>query len=700
MKRPAPTNPAPPVPASRLAAEGASHRRYRIALWVALVLVLVAYSDSLHNSFHFDDSHVIVTNLYIRSLGNIPRFFVDAYTFSSLPANATYRPIVSLTLAIDYWVGHGLNPVPFHCSQILYLVVLGALLVVFFRHLLETAGWGSVARWAALAAAALYCLHPVNTEPMNSISARSDILSTLGIAAAFVVAIRFPRQRRYGYYLIPMALGCLAKAPAAAFAPLYLVYLLFFERDLAPSRWLSASERHKFFSAIWESIPAFVTAFVFGILDIVLSPHWKPGGADKITYLRTQFFILLHYVRLFFVPFGLTADTDLTTIPHWYDTRVVAGLALVAVMLWILWRFSARRENRPVAFGLVWFFVGLLPSSSFFPLAEVANEHRTFLPYIGMSLSVCAGAVLVARRRPSEGSSRRWLRREAKLLVIVLLAFAVGTWLRNRVWTNEETLWKDVTEKSPENGRGLMNYGLTQMAKGQLSVAKDYFERAKVLLPYYPTLQINLGVVNSALGNQPLAEEHFRQAMQLSPDANSCFYYARWLAEQGRSLEAIPLLQQAIRLSPADANPRTLLMQLWAAEGDQADLRNLASETLTIIPSDPTIRAYASGEIPYHPASVDFQGWFALGNTLISHGDYSGAIQVLRQALRDKPDSADALNNYGWSLGKLGFLQQGEAALEKAVALNPVPALYRNNLAWIKSRLAAPPAPASTNLPS
>jgi hypothetical protein len=45
---------------------------------VAALLIIAAYANSLHNEFHFDDSHVIVNNAYIRSLRNIPSFFTDA----------------------------------------------------------------------------------------------------------------------------------------------------------------------------------------------------------------------------------------------------------------------------------------------------------------------------------------------------------------------------------------------------------------------------------------------------------------------------------------------------------------------------------------------------------------------------------------------------------------------------------------------
>ena len=73
-----------------------------------LIALVAAYSNHFHNSFHFDDAHTIVTNAAIRELRNIPVFFRDAATFSSLPSNQSYRPLVSTLLAIDYSLGHGL----------------------------------------------------------------------------------------------------------------------------------------------------------------------------------------------------------------------------------------------------------------------------------------------------------------------------------------------------------------------------------------------------------------------------------------------------------------------------------------------------------------------------------------------------------------------------------------------------------------
>src|SRR5689334_23177120 len=94
-----------------------------------LIPLLTAYANHFHNSFHFDDAHTVVNNASIRELRNIPLFFRDATTFSSLPSNQSYRPLVSTLLAIDYRLG-GLQPLWFHLSIFALFVALTLLLAL------------------------------------------------------------------------------------------------------------------------------------------------------------------------------------------------------------------------------------------------------------------------------------------------------------------------------------------------------------------------------------------------------------------------------------------------------------------------------------------------------------------------------------------------------------------------------------------
>src|ERR1035438_3576809 len=108
--------------------------------------MIAAYSNHWHNSFHFDDSHTIKTNAYIRDIKNIPLFFKSAETFSSLPQNQSYRPLVSTTLAIDYWLTSknttDFNPANmdtfyFHLSTFIWYVLQCVLLFFIFLKIMN-----------------------------------------------------------------------------------------------------------------------------------------------------------------------------------------------------------------------------------------------------------------------------------------------------------------------------------------------------------------------------------------------------------------------------------------------------------------------------------------------------------------------------------------------------------------------------------
>src|SRR2546421_9074310 len=111
-----------------------------------LIALVAAYSNHFHNSFHFDDAHTIVTNAAIRELRNIPVFFRDAATFSSLPSNQSYRPLVSTLLAIDYSLG-GLQPFWFHASIFALFVALTVLLAFVINRLLDDETISPLDRW-------------------------------------------------------------------------------------------------------------------------------------------------------------------------------------------------------------------------------------------------------------------------------------------------------------------------------------------------------------------------------------------------------------------------------------------------------------------------------------------------------------------------------------------------------------------------
>jgi tetratricopeptide (TPR) repeat protein len=180
-------------------------------------------------------------------------------------------------------------------------------------------------------------------------------------------------------------------------------------------------------------------------------------------------------------------------------------------------------------------------------------------------------------------------------IILLLAAYAYGTSRRNEVWRTEETLWRDVTRKSPENGRGLMNYGLALMAKGEYPGAEKYFTRALTKYPSYPYLHVNMGVLKAATGAPEAAERYFRNAIALGPGYPECyFHYAKFLRDGKRYDEAAGNLERALKLAPAHLDARNLLMDVYFEHSRFGNLEDLAGRTLLVAPNDPKALFYKS----------------------------------------------------------------------------------------------------------
>lgn len=556
-----------------------------LALGLAAALaVLAAYSNHFHNSFHFDDGTVIQNNAYLRSLRNIPLFFRDATTFSSYPPNTAYRPLASASFALDYWLQGGLDPFAFHVTQWTLHLALGILAFFFLERVLGLAGLARPAPWLALCGATLFCLHRVQSETVNFLTLRSEILAALGVAGSFVLYQRAPGWRRSYVWLLPALAGAFAKPSAIVFAPLLAAYLIVFPEERETGGPPGAAPRRGRWLLL--VLPAFITAGAFYLLQHRLGgPRLVYGSTPPRIYLQTQVYAWLHYVRLFLLPLGLSADADWSPIPDWFDTRVFAGALFAALFLVGCALYTRRRPaGRAVLFGAIWYFVALAPTSSVLPLSEMINEHRPYMPYIGLVLCLTAGAgdfLLAARSR----GARRTVAAGALLL---LAAQAWGTFERNRDWKNEETLWKSVTVSSPRNGRAWMNYGLIFMARADYSNTRVCFEKAAALAPNYDILEINRGILEGATGNAAEAERHFRRALALnSATATAHFYFGRWLHENGRDPEAAAELAETVAINPADLGARELLLRVYERLGERERGCALARATLAVVPADP-----------------------------------------------------------------------------------------------------------------
>ena len=525
----------------------------RLTLLTAALLSIgigAAYSNSLSVGFEFDDVYLLTNNPSIRSLRNIPRFFYDPFTLTTVRENADLRPVLQITYALNHAIS-GLRPWSYHAvNMVLHLVAALLVFRIVRDHL-----WPGPALVPA-AAALFFALAPLNSQTLDYMSARSALLCTTLYLAAFWCVLR----RRQWPAALLHALALLTKAIAVTL-PAVIVAYDFLYRDRARCPTVLGYVRD------WRRVVRLVLAPV--VLDLayllyrrLLLPPWvsetfHQSFTTPWLWFMSEWSAQLYYVRLFLWPDALSIDHDFPYAFSFFQAR--AWLALCVIVAWIAVALRSAARRPLVAFATVWFFITLAPESSFAPLAEVVNDHR---PYIASSLGL---SVLLAWLI-HEASSRLRERQQPAFVLACLVLCAVTipiTRHRNWQWQDSVRLWTDAAEKGPGNGRAWMNAGLALMDRGQLAEARRHFERARASNPGYAYVYMNISVLEAHEGHLDAALRAADEAVRLNPGLAPAHYYrGRVLEKLGRTEEAAAAYEQALAIDPRHLEASNALARL------------------------------------------------------------------------------------------------------------------------------------------
>lgn len=635
-------------------------------LILVLILTSLVYSNHFDNPFFFDDSHTIQSNQAITSLDEWIGFFTDASTFSSLPANRSYRPMITLMNAIDYKLAGGLNPSYFHYHIFFWYLVTIVLFFGLIHSLYTKSAQNQVSEFNILLVSLLttlfFALHTINAETVNYICARSDSFSTLCVIVSLLLFIN-SKTRKYHLYILSMVIGIWTKQTALMFVPILFVYIILFEEKI------QINDLKNWFIKIFKvmAIPTILGGGLFLFNQLYLTPSSTVSTNFQVTkfeYISTQFYVMVHYLGNFILPTSLSADPDLEIIKPFYDKRILLGVLVALIMLVIAFKTSRNKKTLPIAFGILWFFIASLPTS-LVPLYQIANDHRMFFPFIGIFIAIGWAVFLYVN-----SATRKGIKYGSLALVLVLtLSYSFGTYQRNKVWKNAETLWKDVTVKSPNNGRGLMNYGLSQMTLGNYTIAEKYFLDAQKIQPNYYILEINLGVLYGALKNNQKAEAHFLKAISLNSSAPSPeYYYARYLNENGQGRSAIKYLHKALQKSSSHIPSQMLLNAISVKEPSlETQIENL------------------NIKIKSEKTNPDL--YIELSEKLYLNSQYEKAIDVCIQLLKFAPNNKLAYNNMCASYNQLKEWDLAKTACQNALTIDPNFQIAKNNLNWANREL-------------
>jgi len=640
------------------------------SLATILAVTFLVYLNHFDNPFFFDDYHTIVENESITSLGNWTTFFTDAATFSSLPANRSYRPMITLMNGIDYAVAGGLNPKIYHYHIFFWFLILIVLVFKLSKHIYSLSS--EKYQWVyitALLSAVWFALHTANAETINYICARSDSFSSLCTVTSLLLYIS-PFGKKWGLYLLTMVIGIWTKQTGVMFWPILITYVILFEEHSLITDYKKDTQK-KIMSVLKKIAPAgIITLFLFLFNQYYLTPESTDSTNYVVTrfeYISTQCFVVLHYLGNFILPVNLSADPDITIIKPWYDLKILSGLLIIIGILFLMIKTALNKKLRPIAFGIAWFFIALLPTS-LNPLFQTANDHRMFFPFIGLFIAVPWGAFMLIEKYNVHKKNKHASVYLTIIVVLVLVSHGIGTIQRNKIWDSEESLWYDVSVKSPKNGRGLMNYGETQMAKGNYPVALNYFNKAYELIPNYYILHINFGVLYGAQKNHIRATQYFKSAINLNTSSPAPeYYFGKYLYEQKKYSEAEVYLKKALVKSSNHIQSKQLLGIISQKKMNSKNELNALSEK---VKATPTVEHYIN-----------------LSHKYYQNQQFELVISTCKELLKIDPENSIAFNNICSAYNQLKQWKLGAEACKRALEINPNFQLAKNNLKWATNNI-------------
>jgi tetratricopeptide (TPR) repeat protein len=576
-------------------------RRHVPAMALILLLGILAYSNAPTNTFHWDDIFGILDNPYVRGEEPAWRLFTSRTFFRVLGERErdiqTYRPITMLSYVLSYRLG-GDSPGGYILFGIA-LHLLNAVLVYFsFGRLADllTAGrppgGSGDGRAVGLITALLFLLHPVNTESVNYIWARSTLLCGFFLLLSLALFLpclqpdkgaQYARGKRGRWLFLAGSVAAygaalLSKVIAAGF-PAVLIFLPWI---------LGERGRRACKKAVRYSLPFFLLLSAYLVFRVFFYGELaKPiASQSRGSYLLTQMRVLPRYAKLVLFPVNLNVFHHVKVPETLWDPAVLTGILGLGIVAAVV-LFTP--EHRAYRWCFLWIAAFLAPSSTIVPLNMKMNERRLYLPVIALCFGMALLAVQAAKAW--RGRERFRIHRTAQVAgMTVILCFGLLSFHRNGIWRSEVALWGDCVAKSPDFALARNNYGYALMGTGRYAPAETQFRRAAEIDPDLFSPHHNLGCLYERKGRLDEALEAYRRGIRIEPDNVECLSNtANIYFRKGDLEEARAHYLRALRLNPSYFPALYNLGVLYQKAGRGGEALKAYRIALRVRPDSPSV---------------------------------------------------------------------------------------------------------------
>jgi len=497
----------------------------------------------------------------------------------------------------------------------------------------------------------IFLAHPVQTETVVYIFQRVTVLAALFYLLSLCLYIKARLDLdANGRLNVPCYAASFAAALIAMFSKenagtiplMILLYeLCFFSRDKRV-RWKYTLP----FFILLPVVPITVSLSK-SVVSGDVARFFENSMQNSTHYLLTQFKVMVTYIRLLVAPVNQNLLYDYPVSKSLFELPVLASIAFLGSILALAVRWYNR--HRIISFGVFWFFLTLLPESTVIPLEHVIFEHRLYLPMAGFGLFLAGITYHVFKGRGLTGI--------VIALIVITSSFALLTYRRNRIWTDELTLWDDVIQKSsmrPHRKAAPFHYrGDAYKDSGDIERALADYNKAIEIDPGYAKAYNNRGNLYKQTGDLQRAITDYNKVIAIDPmPADAYNNRGNVYMDLGDMQKALADYNKAIELNAS----------LTGVYANRARVHKMLGN------NEQALADYNKAiELNPHRASV----YNNRGNIYMLQGRFQQALADFDTAIKIDPHYAYAYYNRGYLHKKQGNHQQALTDFNKAVRLKP-----------------------------
>ena len=536
-----------------------------------VVLAFVVYGNTFGVPFLLDDYVFIVESESIR------RFALPFFE-SGAPAQNWIdpRPIADLSFRLNYQIS-GLDVWSYHLLNVSIHAATAVLLCLVSQQILATRLSGLWSKTAAFASAALWVVHPINTNAVTYISQRFESLAAFFALAALAAFLRsrIGGSKSGQWWCIVFVFASFGSKESNLALPL-LIWLL--DRFVLPVDDEDRLRRKLFYVLL-------LAAWCFSGLLYASSQRgeWtqSEGGALlSLGNLKIQSVVVLHYCGKLLWPSCLVFDEG-----KWPTPAYLRGLLATAVLAAIFgWSVLTVFRGKLPAFAVCSFFLLLAPSSSVVVVPTYdAADYRMYLPSACL-ISLVAGSLAWALSK-LRGQAPRIIFVACTAVLVVCLGAA--TWRRNQIYNSPIDLWFDNVVKRSLHSGSYVGLAEALMKEGRLAEAENTLSHARKKCPGNARLLNLSGMVAIQDGRETAAIAFWRQALELAP-ANHVILNNLAIAayRNGDTAGAADLFAQVVSLRPRDIIALGNLAQVRVTQGELDEAQVLVKRGLDLASQD------------------------------------------------------------------------------------------------------------------